>query len=345
MHGGDIYRNNIQFDFSVNINPMGVPPEVQWVLTEAALHANKYPDIIHERLIMDTADIYSVAEDQIVYGNGASEIIMAICHGLQPKKAMLVAPGFLGYSNCLMGACPKCQIVYHYLQEDNDFQLHHNIVEQILVEKPQVLFLTNPNNPNGALIDKELLDDIIEAASTVNTTVIVDECFLPLTGHEKEMSLIYKLDKYIWELAAAQLAKWKGTKWEKLSISVNVSPKDIYYLDIKKEFDDLVKKYDIPPELIEVEITESALLENSEDALQDVMVGLKNNGFKLLMDDFASGYSSLIALQRLPFDVIKIDKGLIDKIGEGFNREFVSGIIAFLREIKKDIVIEGVEFD
>lgn len=196
MHGGDIYRNNIQFDFSVNINPMGVPQEVQWVLTEAALHANKYPDIIHERLIMDTADIYSVAEDQIVYGNGASEIIMAICHGLQPKKAMLVAPGFLGYSNCLMGACPKCQIVYHYLQEDNDFQLHHNIVEQILVEKPQVLFLTNPNNPNGALIDKELLDDIIEAASTVNTTVIVDECFLPLTGHEKEMSLIYKLDKY-----------------------------------------------------------------------------------------------------------------------------------------------------
>ena len=45
MHGGDIYRNNIQFDFSVNINPMGVPQEVQWVLTEAALHANKYPDI------------------------------------------------------------------------------------------------------------------------------------------------------------------------------------------------------------------------------------------------------------------------------------------------------------
>jgi len=47
MHGGDIYRNNIQFDFSVNINPMGVPPEVQWVLTEAALHANKYPDIMY----------------------------------------------------------------------------------------------------------------------------------------------------------------------------------------------------------------------------------------------------------------------------------------------------------
>ena len=94
MHGGDIYRNNIQFDFSVNINPMGVPPEVQWVLTEAALHANKYPDIIHERLIMDTADIYSVAEDQIVYGNGASEIIMPFVMDYSLRKQCLLLQDF-----------------------------------------------------------------------------------------------------------------------------------------------------------------------------------------------------------------------------------------------------------
>ena len=60
MHGGDIYRNTIQFDFSVNLNPLGVPSEVQWVLTEAALHANKYPDIFHERLIKETAELLEV---------------------------------------------------------------------------------------------------------------------------------------------------------------------------------------------------------------------------------------------------------------------------------------------
>ena len=90
MHGGDIYRNSIQHDFSVNINPMGVPTEVQWVLTEAVLHANKYPDIYHERLIEKTSYIFEVPESNIVYGNGASEIIMAICHGLNPKKAFLI---------------------------------------------------------------------------------------------------------------------------------------------------------------------------------------------------------------------------------------------------------------
>lgn len=196
MHGGDIYRNNIHFDFSVNLNPLGVPQEVQWVLTEAALHANKYPDIIHERLVNETADIFNVPGEQIVYGNGASEIIMAICHGIQPKKAMLVAPGFSGYSTCLSGAVPKCQIIYHHLQADNDFQLHHDIVEQLLVEKPKLLFLTNPNNPNGRLIDKDVLSDIITAAEKVGAVVVVDECFLPLTGKEKECSLAYHMDDY-----------------------------------------------------------------------------------------------------------------------------------------------------
>lgn len=196
MHGGDIYRNNIHFDYSVNINPLGVPQEVQWVLTEAALHAKKYPDIMHESLISDTSMIFNVPAQQIVYGNGASEIIMAICHYILPKKAMLLAPSFLGYENCLKGACPKCNIVYHYLQEDNGFELYHDIVEQIAVEKPNLLFLTNPNNPNGLLIDSQLLEDIISQCEKVGTIVVVDECFLPLSGKEKECSLAYKLDKY-----------------------------------------------------------------------------------------------------------------------------------------------------
>ena len=101
MHGGDVYRNNIQFDFSVNLNPLGAPQEVQWVLTEAALHANKYPDIVHERLVKETSEIFNVPESNVVYGNGASEIILAVCHNYLPKKAMLVAPGFSGYENAL----------------------------------------------------------------------------------------------------------------------------------------------------------------------------------------------------------------------------------------------------
>ena len=75
----------------------------------------------------------------------------------------------------------------------------------------------------------------------------------------EKADLIYKLDRYIWELAAKQLALWRGTPREGISISVNVSPKDLYYLDIREEFNNLVKKYCINPRHLNIEITETAV--------------------------------------------------------------------------------------
>ena len=75
------------------------------------------------------------------------------------------------------------------------------------------------------------------------------------------------------------------------------------------------------------------------------MSDLKSRGFRLLMDDFASGYSSLISLQKLPFDVIKIDKALIDNVDDQSNRKFVAGAVSFLFDLGKEIVVEGVEND
>ena len=190
MHGGDIYRNTIQFDFSVNLNPLGVPSEVQWVLTEAALHANKYPDIFHERLIKETAELLEVNPAKIIYGNGASELIMAICHSLAPKKALLLAPCFSGYENALNGAAPDCKIIQYHLSEEDDFTLHHSFLETIIVEKPDVIFITNPNNPNGKLIDNHLLTEIVNLCKDLKIALVVDECFLPLTGKDSSMSLI-----------------------------------------------------------------------------------------------------------------------------------------------------------
>ncbi|MDC7277974.1 aminotransferase class I/II-fold pyridoxal phosphate-dependent enzyme [Butyrivibrio fibrisolvens] len=196
MHGGDIYRNSIQYDFSVNINPMGMPSEVQWVLTEAALYSNRYPDIYHERLIEETSGLFNVPKENIVYGNGASEIIMAVCHAISPKKALFIAPCFSGYETCVKGACPDCSLSYYTLSEDNDFEIHHDILEHIQVEKADLMFLTNPNNPNGRLISKELLDEIVLACEEAGTTLVVDECFLALTGMDRENSLAYEIKEH-----------------------------------------------------------------------------------------------------------------------------------------------------
>ncbi len=154
---------------------------------------------------------------------------------------------------------------------------------------------------------------------------------------------IITLDRYVWEETCKVLKRWQDKGYRKIPISVNVSRMHIFHSEFVNDFENLVNKYDVPHNLLEVEVTESALLENIDGILGKVMSDLKSRGFKLLMDDFASGYSSLIALQNLPFDVIKVDKALIDHIDDPANKQFVSGVISFLQDLKKEIVVEGVE--
>lgn len=241
----------------------------------------------------------------------------------------------------------KGNLLQTYAIYDEKFDENHKV--QKFVESNKIAALENNDfyillQPKCDINTGEVVgaEALVRWRDHSSGEVISPGKFIPI--FEKN-GFVITLDRFVWEETCKVIKKWRDSGYRDIPVSVNVSRMHIVHDTFVEDFAELVKKYDIPPHLVEVEITESALLENSEDALQEVMLGLKNKGFKLLMDDFASGYSSLIALQRLPFDVIKIDKGLIDKIGEGFNREFVAGIIAFLREIKKDIVIEGVEYD
>ncbi len=155
--------------------------------------------------------------------------------------------------------------------------------------------------------------------------------------------LIYKLDRYIWELAAAQLAKWKGTELEELSISVNVSPKDLYYLDIKREFLDLVKHYDIDPKRLNIEITETAVTSDVNKCSR-LILELQSSGFVVEIDDFGSGYSSLNMLKDINADVLKIDMGFLRKTDNIERAQVILNFtIDMAHELGMGVVTEGVE--
>nr|MCR4797337.1 Thr-phospho decarboxylase [Lachnospiraceae bacterium] len=85
MHGGDIYRNRIDLDFSVNINPLGPPREVQKILREGISFVDRYPDPHHERLREELAAFFGLHKEEVVPGNGVSELLMALCHALSPR--------------------------------------------------------------------------------------------------------------------------------------------------------------------------------------------------------------------------------------------------------------------
>jgi diguanylate cyclase (GGDEF)-like protein len=162
-------------------------------------------------------------------------------------------------------------------------------------------------------------------------------------GVLESANLIYKMDQYVWELAAKQLAEWKGTDKDKYRISVNISPKDLQFLNIEVVFNDLVKKYDIDPEKLNLEITETAIAGNIGRCIE-LMERLRQKGFIVEMDDFGSGYSSLNLLKDFHVDVLKIDMKFLDSNKDnGRSRIILEHILHMAKALHMVTIAEGVE--
>lgn len=190
MHGGNIYGNEIEYDFSVNLNPLGPPKSVRDALAAALTHVEEYPDPEYRELRRGLANYWQLVEEQLVPGNGASELIPGIIRTLSPKTCMVTAPCYSGYETALNAAAPSCRIHRIPLRAEDDFTLPENICQEIARVKPNLLILTNPNNPNGKRISANRLREIVDACRTAGTVLLVDECFLALSGGDED-SLIH----------------------------------------------------------------------------------------------------------------------------------------------------------
>lgn len=187
MHGGDIYRNQVNIDFSVNVNPFGVPERVMQAIAGSLSEIIRYPDIICQKLKMAIAQHFGLSEDTVLCGNGASEIINAICRWKMPETALVTGPGFSGYTKALMSV--NCAIQVFPLQENAQFVPGAELFATIEQKQPQLLFLANPSNPTGVLLDRNYLGKLLEQCQKVHTTVVLDECFIELTGKASAYSM------------------------------------------------------------------------------------------------------------------------------------------------------------
>ena len=156
-------------------------------------------------------------------------------------------------------------------------------------------------------------------------------------------NLIYKMDRYVWELAAKQLSEWQGTDKEKYRISVNISPKDLQFLNIEVVFTALIEKYKIDPKKLNLEITETAIASNIGKCIE-LMEKLRQKGFLVEIDDFGSGYSSLNLLKDFKVDVLKIDMRFLDAAGDPLRTQIIlENIIRMAQQLDMVVVAEGVE--
>ena len=159
----------------------------------------------------------------------------------------------------------------------------------------------------------------------------------------EKAGLIIRLDEYIWELAAEKLSQWKAQGMEDLSISVNVSAKDFYYTDLSRVFIGLAEKYDISPGNLNIEITETVLVTDLMVHLQ-TLEKLRDYGFRIEIDDFGSGYSSLNMLKDVKADILKIDMLFLRETeNRDRSRVILNSIVTMAKNLDMLVLVEGVE--
>ncbi|HXG84203.1 MAG TPA: threonine-phosphate decarboxylase CobD [Pyrinomonadaceae bacterium] len=197
-HGGDVAAVAAEFgvapeellDFSANINPLGPPTGVLRRLTRDAANAEllmRYPEAELKTLRRALSVHAGVEENQIIIGGGAAALIetvtRAVCRKKDKPRCLLPVPAFSEYERALLAA--DFQIVPFALEKEENFSLaERKFVEIIADEKPDLCIVTNPHNPTGALIKRQVLKRIARAAEKTGTILLLDEAFIDYAPEE-----------------------------------------------------------------------------------------------------------------------------------------------------------------
>ena len=161
--------------------------------------------------------------------------------------------------------------------------------------------------------------------------------FIPIL---EKNGMIAQVDKYMWRCACELLSRWRDRD---LFISINVSPKDFYFMDVVGELSRLVEEYDIDAARLRVEITETVMMSDEAKRI-GTLKALRAAGVIVEMDDFGSGYSSLNMLKDMPVDVVKIDMVFLRKAEDHARaRTILTSIMQMTANLKLSSITEGVE--
>lgn len=166
--------------------------------------------------------------------------------------------------------------------------------------------------------------------------------FIPLA---EETGLIYALGEHLLRTACNQVREWVDAGMNPIPVSVNLSARQVLHADFLTVLDGALRDSGLAPQLLELEITESMLIEH-QDTVRELLGKIKQRGVKLSIDDFGTGYSSLGYLKNFPIDALKIDRSFIrDVPHEQDDASIVKTIMALAHTLRLEVVAEGVETD
>lgn len=193
IHGGDVYRKKDVIDFSANINLKGIPQGIIDAACKGVEMSIHYPDVRCQELREALSKEENLPIEYIRCGNGAADVIFSLVLAMKPSKALLPAPTFYEYEQALRAV--GCDISYFYLKEDNYFEFDDSIFE-LTEDSTDIMFLCNPNNPTGALADKEFLIKLVNKCKEKNVLLVLDECFNDFLDEPEKYSMTEELSQH-----------------------------------------------------------------------------------------------------------------------------------------------------
>ena len=313
-----------------------------------------YPEDIYGRLYADKFAVL-VSErnfDKSMYRNMINLVRSQITSDKQGLRLQVGIYRMEDLSDDVITMCDKALIALKSISSEEPVAYAYYeplMMQKALTEKAVVtnfdtalkngefkVYLQPQMNQRGELIGSEAL----VRWKKIDNTVIPPNAFIPVL---EKSNLISRLDLYVWELAAIKLREWQHTEFSDLYISVNISPRDMEFIDVYDAITGLVDKYEIEPAKLHLEITETVIMRNPA-TVSELITKLKDAGFVVEIDDFGSGYSSLNMLKDIKADVIKIDMGFLRKSeNEERSRIILDSIIYMTKRLGMGTVTEGVE--
>ncbi len=181
FHGGNIYKvfreKNIKeiLDYSSNINPYGVPESLKQKIAENIGILERYPDPDYVELREKLAHLNKVELENIVLGNGATEVIFLFIKVIKPEKVLIVSPTFGEYERAVR---EKIEIEYFELEEKDEFRLNIGKLKKELEKKYDLAIICNPNNPTGKFLKMAETEEILRECNKYDTKLFIDEAFI-----------------------------------------------------------------------------------------------------------------------------------------------------------------------
>ena len=232
--------------------------------------------------------------------------------------------------------------ICHYTQEmesrlEKEVELLSEIQEAL--ENNEFTFFAQPqcNIATHQIVGAEALVRWVKP----DGTMVSPGAFIPVL---EKNGMIDRLDRYVWDKVCAWIRSWIDRGFQPVPISINVSRVDIFSMDVPAYIFSLLEKYQLSEHYVKVEITESAYTESDERITNTVNI-LRGKGFKVMMDDFGCGYSSLNMLKNIPVDVLKLDMRFLDisETEEEKGMNILESVVNMARLLRLPIIVEGVE--